>query len=495
MRVFIAGLIHETSSFSHVPTSRRSFEEFEYCRPSEGRANEQCKSLNGYRSFVAAAQSDNADLYCSTYAMAQPSGPCLQEDYESLRDEILDDLRGFGDADMVLLFLHGAQMAHGYDDCEGDLLTRAREIAGPSAFIGGLLDLHTNLTAEMLNAATILAACRFYPHTDFDERAVHLYELGKRHVQGEVVPTMQFHYIPMLSMFYTTEPKMTAVNEMALALQNQAGVLSVSLLHGFPWADMPTIGAGVLVARDQHVSGEDTDAEVNRIARAFYDAREETPSLRNGVKPTIDYVQASAIDTRRKPFVIADCCDNPGGGAGGDSTFILREVLSRGLDGFAFGLLWDPIAVNFAEAAGIGATFNLRLAGKTGPMAGDPLDVEVCVLDVVEGLNQFGIGYCAPLGKVAKLSVAGNIVLVNNIRGQVFSPSCFTDFGIEFENLRAVVVKSTQHFRDQFEPLCREVLYCDTPGSISLNNIDPANYRQMPSPMWPFDDIEALIGD
>ncbi len=485
MRVFIAGLNHETSAFSPVPTDIRSFEDFVSYRPAGGVIDAEGLEMNGYGDFAREAISRGDEVVASAYHWAQPSGRCAQSSYEALRDGIVADLRSAGAIDMVLLFLHGAQMAEGCDDCEGDLLSRVRDVVGPDVFVGGILDLHANIGPRMISQASALIACRNYPHTDFAERAADLYDLGARTVAGEIVPVITFERLPMVGMFYTTEPLMAAANAAARELESRPGVLSVSLIHGFLWADIADMGAGVLVVTDGQ--RPEVETEARSVARAFFDARHESRALRSGVEEILDRVEAAAPDGR--PFVIADACDNAGGGAGSDSTFILEAILDRGLRGYAIGLLWDPMAVRFAEAAGEGGTLRLRIGGKTGPEAGRPLDVQARVLALRSGLSQRGLGFLAPLGAAAALEVAGNVVVVNDVRGQVFSPSCFTDMGIDPQAHSAIVVKSTQHFRDQFEPLARGIMYCETPGSLALD-IDPARYRNLRRPIWPLDDVE-----
>jgi microcystin degradation protein MlrC len=485
-RVFVASLIHETSSFSPIPTSAASFRSFEYHRPAGGVVDERCRGLSGYGGFVRAAEAAGHAVYASTYASAQPSGRCSREGYDELREEILGDLRREGPFDMVLLFLHGAQMAEGCDDCEGDLLARVRDIVGAEVFVGALLDLHANVSARMLESATVLAACRHYPHVDFDERAAHILRVGETCVVGGARAVVHYRRVPILGMFYTTEPRMAQVNAAALELQELPGVLSVSLIHGFPWTDSPDLGAGVLLVSDG--PRPQANDEIDTLARAFFDARDETRALRAGIDALLDEVERAAPDPQRRPFVIADACDNAGGGAGSDSTFLLDALLRRGLRGYALGLLWDPIAAAFAVDAGVGATLALRLGGKAGPLSGRPLDVQARVLALRPDGKQSGLGFHVPLGAMAALEIAGNVVVVNSVRTQVFSPSCFTDLGIDLQAMKALVVKSSQHFRAQFEPLVRAVRYCETPSYLPLD-MRNLPYTKLQRPMWPLDDV------
>ncbi|MDJ0656745.1 MAG: M81 family metallopeptidase [Xanthomonadales bacterium] len=483
-RVFVAGLCHETSAFSPIPTTRNSFERFDYHRPRNGQPDRHSRALNGYGAFVRSAAKAGYEVYASTYTFAQPSARTSRAGYESLRDEILGDLELAGDVCMVLYFLHGAQMAEGLDDCEGDLLSRTRQIVGDDCFIGALLDLHANVSAEMVEQASALVACRNYPHTDFDDRAEHLFEVGRMVVENKAAPESHLLRVPMFGMFYTTEPLMTAANQAAAELQDQAGVLSVSLIHGFTWANTPDTGAGVIAITD---GDRDIQEDLLALGQSFFRARQETLGMRRSIGQILDEIEAAPESDR--PFVIADCCDNPGGGAGGDSTFILEAILDRGLSGFALGLLWDPLAVEFASDAGVGSRLELRIGGKTGPAAGLPLDVTAEVVAIHDDLSQVGIGYRAPMGRCAVLDISGNSVILNTVRGQVFSTSCFTDCGVDLNGQRALVVKSTQHFFDQFGPIARKVYYCETPGPLSLTP-DARVLNRIRRPAWPLDEVD-----
>lgn len=484
MRVFIAGFCHESSSFSPIPTTRQSFEVFDYFRPERDGGIEAARNLNGIGGFVRKAEADGAKIVLSTYAFAQPSAPMVKRDYESIREEILDDLRAAGEVDLVLFFLHGAQMAQGYVDCEADILGKARDIVGNGAFIGALLDLHTNISEEMIEAADALVACRHYPHIDFDDRAEHLYDLAKSSIEQARPLEMSMRRIPMLGRFYTTLPKIGAVNDATLALQEAKELRSISLIHGFAWTDSPNVGAAVLAVypKDDPIS---VDA-IQSVADAFFDARAESLDLQISIDESLDVaIDSASLD---RPVVIADQCDNAGGGAPSDSTFILQRILERNLSGFALGIFWDPVVIQLAFDAGEGAELQMRLGGKLGPVSGDPLDVQAKILKLKRNMYQEGIGYTHPIGDAALLEIQGNLVVVSTVRGQVFSPTCFTDLGVDLSSLKAVVVKSSQHFHDQFAPLASQVVYCETLGSLTLS-FKPEMFSELPRPMWPIDDF------
>ena len=184
--------------------------------------------------------------------------------------------------------------------------------------------------------------------------------------------------------------------------------------------------------------------------------------------------------------VLADSADNPGAGAGGDSTFILARLLERKIDNAVLGPFWDPVAVSFCQQAGVGATLNLRIGGKVSRFSGAPLDVTAEVLALKKSALQDGLsGTIAPLGDVAVVRIDGVRVVLNSYRTQGFGTNLFTQFGIDLAETKLIVVKSSQHFHASFGPIASEVIYVETPG------VAPANFKTLPfkrarTTIWPF---------
>jgi microcystin degradation protein MlrC len=486
MNIFVAGFMMETNSFSAIPCTRRAFEENSlYYRPARISPEPEAAAYDqfGFRVLLSKARERGYGAYTSLHAYAEPAAPCKQEDYEALRDSILDDLRQALPVDMVFLFLHGAQMAQGYDDCEGDIIERVRRIVGPGVFIGVELDLHGNVSTKMAETADALVACLEYPHTDFDARAEQLFEIGDRFIRGEIRTRVHLHRVPMIGLFYTTLPGMAAVNQAALAIERRDGVHSVSLMHGFPWADQPNTGACVIVVADPDCT--DVPDMARDLGRKFFAMREETSSLRRPIDEILDEI---AVSDAEGPYVIADVADNAGGGAGADSTFILRRLIERQSGPAALGMIWDPVAVDFAFDAGIGNRLAMRIGGKTGPFAGQPVDADVTIVALASNLRQDDPAgdLSFALGRTALLRIGEIFVVVNSIRQQVFDPACFTALGVDLAAMRTVVVKSTQHFYEFFAPIASKVFYCETPGSLTLD-FDLKKYRRLQRPLWPFD--------
>lgn len=485
MRLFSASFAHESSSFSPIPTSIESFRDAMLHRPSRGEVvPPRFKSIEC--GITAKAVERGHDVIESIGAVATPSGPMVRADYESVRDEILADLRNAMPVDAVALFLHGAQLAQGYDDCEGDLLAAIRHVVGPDTPIGVEFDLHGNVTPAMLQAATVLLACKEYPHTDFPERAVQLLDILEATVAGRATPLCVSQSVPVMGIFHTTRQPLRGLVDRISEMERMPGVLGISIAHGFPWADTQYVGATIIV-----VTNEDkqlAEKLAAQIASEFYAMRAEIAVPLTTIDDALDQYGAGANGLT----IIADTADNAGGGAASDSTFILREVSRRKLEHVALGMLWDPVAVSFAFAAGVGAKLPLRIGGKTGVQSGDPFDTEATVIALNPKLRQIAFGHSQSLGKAASVRTACGIdVVLAAEREQTHSPECFTDMGIDLGTKRLAVVKSAQHFHARFSPIASRIIYAVAPGATSID-FSTFSYERLKRPIWPLDTIASF---
>jgi microcystin degradation protein MlrC len=150
---------------------------------------------------------------------------------------------------------------------------------------------------------------------------------------------------------------------------------------------------------------------------------------------------------------------------------VLRRVLERGIGDIAFANFWDPIAVQLAISAGEGATFDLRLGGKMGPMSGDPLDLRVTVKKIIRDARQtFGKPPRASKGRMGdavSLQLENGVEIgINSLRTQSTNPDALTQIGIDAPNKRFIVVKSMQHFHAGYAPIAKAILYVAAPGTM-----------------------------
>lgn len=481
MKLFLACLGTETNTFSPFRTGYRTFEETCLVRSGNHGSNPFLFAvpLVLWRQLASERGWSVVESLC---AFAQPSGVTLRSVYESFREEILADLRQAMPVDMVLLSLHGAMVADGYDDCEGDLLARIRALAGPSVPVGVELDLHCHLTHRMVEDATAIVSFKEYPHTDAADRARELFHILASTASGALKPHMALYDCHMMGIYHTTSEPMKSYLARVKHLEQQRGILSISIAHGFLWGDVPDMGTRILVV---------TDGIPREGARLAESLGRQLFQLRHRLQPdykSIDEALGEASTRDRGPVVLADVDDNPGGGAPGDSTFILQALIDRRIEDAGLACIWDPTAVAVASEAGEGAQFDLRLGGKMGPSSGRPLDLPVTVTKVVPGACQtFGSGAnrsVSSLGDAVALRTGGIDIVVNSVRTQTLGTDAFTNLGIDPRTKRILVVKSMQHFHAAFAPLARQILYVDTPGAL-VNNVTKIRFLKADRGKWP----------
>lgn len=477
MRIFTATLGTETNTFSPLPTGRRTFEETLLLR--EAGLHSTHFAAVPVATWRRLAEADGHAVVESLSAFAQPAGPTVRAVYEGFRDEILTDLRAAMPVDAVLLFLHGAMVADGYDDCEGDVIRRCRELVGPRTAIGVELDLHCHITPAMVEHATAIVTFKEYPHVDIGDRAADLYRLTMAAARGDVRPVSAIYDCRMVGMFRTPVEPIRGFVDRLKALEGRDGVLAVSFGHGFPWGDVEDVGARMLVVTDGDPGQARRLAET--LGQEIFALREQTLVPHFTPDEAID----RALAVAGGPVVLADVADNAGGGAPSDSTFVLRRLVERGVRDAAVGCFWDPQAVRFCAEAGPGARFDLRLGGKCGKVSGDPLDLRVTVRQVVPRLVQTGLsGGHADFGESAWVEADGIDVVITTLRSQTFAPDAFGNLGLDVRQRKLVVVKSTQHFYAAFAPIAREVLYVATPGAIPPD-FAGIPYTKRRTPFWP----------
>lgn len=480
-KVFFAALAQETNVFGPLPTGLDSF---------SGRFAIGTRTSTSEPPFPEVllsrlqhlASEGAVQLTTGPVAGAHPSGIVTRRAYESLRDCILADLVADEPFDIVALHLHGAMIADGYLDCEGDLLARIRSVTGPRIVIGALLDPHAHLSAAMVEAADLLVAYKEYPHTDFRERADELVELLLRAHRGSIRPCAALWDAGVIGVFHTRRAEVRELVDRMQGLERSHEALSVSLIHGFPWGDSPDLGTRALAITDGDPAAADRLAgELAASARSIALA---TPCATTPL--ALALAELSRAPVGERPVVWADTADNPGGGAAGDSTYVLAALLASGLDRICLGPLWDPRVVDVAFNLGVGGRAALRIGGKSGRHSGAPLDVHAEVLALCAEASQTFAGAPFPLGRAAALRCSGIDVVVTSVRDQARGTDLFTTLGILLEGRRLIVVKSSQHFYASFAPIASRIVYLECPGSLQ-SDLATFPYQRVTRPRWPLD--------
>jgi microcystin degradation protein MlrC len=491
-RVLIAQFMHETNTFSKLPTTlddyrRRFLVEGEAMVPKfKGTKNE----IGGY--IDAAAQHGWEPIY-AVAANATPSGKLTRETWETIRDKIRDAARTAGTLDGICLSLHGAMVTETEDDAEGALLELLRGIVGPDVPIAATLDLHANATVRMARNANALVSYRTYPHIDGYERAVQAAALVQAAMDGTKQPRCLLVQPAMLEGAdhgRTTQPGlMRDLLAKADEYETEPGIDVVSIQAGFTWADIPYTGPSVAVSHEPAA-----EARAKAIAASLLDEiwrrRDESSSDYRSIADGV--AAARAKSDGKGPLVLADGTDNPGGGGYNDTTPVLQALLDAKVENVAFGTIYDPAAVQQAMKAGVGAEIDVALGGHTDESMGQPVKAQAVVKMLSDGLfrndGPMNAGVETNMGPTAVLRIGGVDVVTISNRIQTIDLQVFLSQGIDPAAKSVVVVKSVQHFRAAYAPIAREIVLVDS-GGICSPDITRLKFTKLRRPIWPLDGV------
>ncbi|MBX9593582.1 MAG: M81 family metallopeptidase [Roseomonas sp.] len=477
-RIAIGGFLHESHSFAPVPTNWADF-----LSPGGWPAVQRPATLLDTlrpsavpaAGAIKAAEAAGVTLAPLSWGFANPAGPVTAEAFERLAALIFHDLQAAldeGPLDGLYLDLHGAMVAEHFPDAEGELLRRARAILGPDVPITASLDPHCNLTAAMVRHADALAPFRTYPHVDMKEagaRAMALLldriKLGRPFAKA----FRQLDYLIPITGQCTLVPPMADAMAARAALASRMAVAELGLCFGFPYADFPDCGVGIAAfAEDQARADAAADgllADLKAREPAF------APDIHAAKEGVAKAIRLS--DKARRPVVLADTQDNPGGGGHGDTTGLLAELIAQRAEGAVLALINDAESAAACHAAGEGASLPLSLGGKSD---GVPLAVQARVLRLTDGgfmcTGPMAGGNWADLGPTALISPAPGIrVIVTSRKMQAYDQALFRHVGIEPSAQRILALKSSVHFRADFQPIAEAVLVVAAPGPVVA---DPA---------------------
>lgn len=480
-RLAVGGISHETNTYVSGPTR---LEDFRILR------GEEIKSELGptgtyIGGMLAAAEELGATSVPTFWALALPSGTIERDAYEALRDELLDSIEMALPIDAVALDIHGAGVAESIHDLEGDLVRSLRNLVGHDVKILATLDLHANVTQLMADTIDVILPVHYYPHTDTYERGYEAVTLIPAILSGEIRPICHVERLPMLMPTTTTlrGPARTT-NELCRRQEDRPGMVDCTFVHGFPYTDTPHVAATVVATANGNL--ELARASARSVARWVWEHREEfRPSSLMSEEAV-----ARALAIEGGPIVINETSDNPGGGAPGDGTHLLRAMVESKLQDACFGYIWDAEVARMAHEAGVGSTIEVNLGGKFDSLHGAPLQLSAYVKCLTDGrfrLRSMLKGFEERLGPTARLQVDGIDIIVTSQRGlQTLEPEVFLLHGIDITRFKIVALKSSHHFRAGFESVVKEIVTADGPGLTTLH-VEVFERKRTPRPIWPLD--------
>ncbi|MFP4482457.1 MAG: M81 family metallopeptidase [Thermovirgaceae bacterium] len=488
-RILIAEFKHETNTFCSTKTRMTDYES-----RSLKFGDDIVPFFRGTRvelgGFIDACERENLEIIPSVAGNATPGGIVARDVYKTFEASILEVFeREKGRIDGVLLSLHGAMVTEDHADGEGALLASFRRALGRSVPIMATLDLHANISPEMVDLSDALFPYESYPHTDQYDRGFEAGQCMARVLRGELRPVMKMKRLPMLvSSMQTANPPLKELTEKIHALEANPEIINAAVVHGFGWADTPYTGMSVLAVTD----GEPARAQdiVDALASEILAKKEE---FARTLTP-LDEAVRRGMNAPAGPVVLADPSDNPGGGGPGDGTHILSKLVEMGAKNAALAVITDPEVVEEAVRAGVGATIKVRLGGKveSEEVNGAPMETTARVRTITDGVfvnkGPMAKGLVNNIGRTVVLDIGGIEVIVPERRFQPWDPEIFRRMGIEPTEKKILVVKSSLHFRAAYEGLAAEIIEVDTPGLLSSNFSNFA-YRHLKRPVFPLDEI------
>ena len=418
------------------------------------------------------------------------AGPLMSGDCaKNAVDHICDQLRSrMGRFDGIYFALHGAGCCELDEDLEGYTLRRLREVVGRNMPIFCSLDLHANITEEMVSLADGLFSIKEVPHNDCCEAG---YFAAKRliaYLRGEEKPVMAFRKLPLLVSPVcgsTLSGPGKQVKEYFSQYCREQGLLDCAFVHGFSAADRSCSSASVLVVAD----GYGPEAHADHLSQYVWTLRQEFVKV--DVPDAAGAVEAALSAVKDGYVVINEASDNPGSGGPGDATHLLREFLRRDIPGTIMGPVFDPEAVEEIYRHRVGERVSICLGGKTMPLAGEPLKIEDAeILNLWDGsfvsAAPINKGVAMSYGKSARLRKGNVEFVVVSVRYQTLDDRPFLMTGADLQNYKIVGLKSMNHFRGYFTSRADAIITADTPGARPAN-LALYPYQNLKRPIYPLD--------
>jgi microcystin degradation protein MlrC len=488
MRVLSGTFAHETSTFTPVVTNWNSYKE----RVGYLTGHEIFDKFRGSNSIIGGyldgAETHGFELIPTVCAHAYPSGPTPRDIFDTILNDILERMAAAGEVDGVLLELHGAMVAEGIDDGEGHILAAVRQLVGPNVPILAELDIHANVSQQMVEIADVLIGRKTFPEIDQAERARQCADVLMSIVNEGVRPTMALCPLPMIwgAKQVTEHQPMKEVIDRVYAIESSPGVICASLSASFPLADVPCMGASVYVATDNDLDLAQRHAD--ELGAWIFERRADWHEPKTNTREVLKKLDGNGPF----PVIFSDRFDNTGGGSPGDSTSVLLAFIEFGLEDACILNIVDPECAAMCHRAGPGARLELDVGGKSSPMQGEPVHMNAEVVAVSDGRFKYdgprNAGLEGSLGLSAHIVEAGIHVLLVSIREQPFDTALARSLQLIPQDMRYIGIKSANHYRAAFEPFAGAI-YNVTEPSAQNPTTGPITFQNLGRKVYPLDDI------
>jgi microcystin degradation protein MlrC len=490
MRIAIGQLSQETNTFNPLATERANFEPFGVLRGNE--LIEKMADTSELGGFIQSLRAwpERPEIVGLVRFFAWPSGRATAETFDWLQSEFIASLRDAPPLDGVLLSLHGAMVADGHPDVEGAILEAVRTQIGSLPLVA-TLDLHTNMTRQMVDSADALVLFHTAPHIDTFETGQRGAAVLRRIVVDHARPVTSFQKLPMVvpaERANTQDPLSVSFGfrERLQELERTPGILAAGLAPVQPWIDVPEMGTSVVVVADG--SREIADAAAGELARQVWQRRRDyLPDL-----TPVEQAVREAHAVGEGLVVLSDSADATTSGAPGDSTWVLRELLKYDWPRPALVPMVAPEIVERATAAGEGVELKTALGGVRDRRFSTPVEVNALVERLFESRfilsGHGGKNLPVDMGASAVLRCGEVRILITSRSGPHFAPEFFRSAGFDPFAASVLVAKSPCGFRAAYADRAVRIIVVRAPGCAPADFWN-YEYRNIPRPLWPWDEI------
>lgn len=485
--IAIAGLACETSGFTPSRTLAPAFHPL--------RGNEE---IRGKYSFIQAGSplSNAAEWHGALIGHALPGGTVRRSAYEELAGEIVQRLQSIVDEltaahrqlDGMWFDIHGAMCVEGIDDAEFDLLRRVRAVIGPNVIVSASMDLHGNVSRELVHQTDLITCYRTAPHIDVmetKERACrNLVELLTRSSSGissPLRPLKAWVPVPILLPGEQTSTRLEPakhIYEAVPEVEKREGVLDAAIWVGYAWADEPRNRAAIAVTGwDQNTIGRGAE----HLAQLFWDAHREFAF----VAPTGSFAECidAALKSAARPYFISDSGDNPTAGGSGDVTWGLTQLIARPEfqreDGptVIYASVPGPQAVQKAIDAGVGAIVTVTAGAEVDNIHAGPITMTGKVHSIKQGDKHAEVEVVLQVGSV--------FAILTKLRKPYHLERDFTELQLAPRDADIVIVK-IGYLEPELYNMAADWMLGLTPGGVD-QDLERLGHHRIRRPMWPFD--------
>lgn len=486
-RVLLAGIKHETNTFTKHKTDLEHFKE-RHWRVGEDiirifdNTNTECGGI------IAAASKLDIELLPAIIADAQPGGIVTSGVFK-LFCQVFTEKLGNTRVDGIILVLHGAMVVEDLDDGDGQLLCIIRDIVGTDIPIVVTLDAHANFSAQMHSYADVFVGYDTYPHVDMYQRGYEACLLLHDIIEGKIKPVTKYRRLPAAGItFDTNEEPLAGIMRHIEAWENLKSVLNITLLQGFKHADTQIMGISVIVTTDNNP--ELAIQLVNKLSALVISNYNQ---LLRPLTP-MDEALEIAVSNTDGVVILAEGADNPGAGAPGDSTNLLQAMLDKKVKNALFVMLIDPESVRMAIAAGVGNMVQLMLGGKIEQqsLCGKPIVAGCTVKTITDGIftnqGKMNQGIKINVGRLVVVELDGVEIMLAERRHQPYDAEIVRRVGINPAEKKIIAIKSMTHFKSTFGHFAKRIIDVDSPGIASMKP-HSLPYKKISRPMLPFDEL------